>query len=355
MGLVLVGLSHKTAPVSLREHLTVPTPRLDQALRQLSSLNGVKEVIVLSTCNRLEIYARPDITRRQTIDSIKKFFFDLYQHPDMESALYQYEGFDAVLHLFRVASGLDSLVIGETEVLGQVKSAYQFAQNQGTTGKITNVVFQRALFVGKQVRTQTGLSEGASSVGNIAVQLAERIFGSLHDHRILLLGAGKMAEITARHLLSQKAGHLVIINRTFSKAQELAALMNGEAIPMENLMGELLRADIVIGSAASDKPLITKEMVHSLMKTRHQRSLYFIDIAVPRNVRPDVHELDNVYVYNIDDLQCIVDENLERREKSIDVAESYAKKMADELYTWIQGTLEGQQTALRHRDKLRVN
>jgi len=348
MGLIVVGLSHQTAPIELREHLTVPSEQLEEVLNELKSFAAVKEAVVLSTCNRLEIFARPQSDRQETIDRIFRFFQDLYQHPQVEAALYYRSGFEAVLHLFRVACGLDSLVIGETEILGQVKSAYQFAHGQGTTGKITNVLFQRALFAGKMVRMKTEISDGASSVGNVAVQLAERIFGSLQNQRLLLLGAGKMAEVTARYLLRQKVGQIVILNRTFETAKELAELLNGEVRPMETLAEELLKADIVIASTAAEKPVVTKGMVQTVMKERRRKPLYFIDIAVPRNIDPQVHELDNVYVYNIDDLKGIVDENFRRRKEALTVAESLARGLAQELYDWVSKTLDGQRTALRH-------
>ncbi|OVE75278.1 glutamyl-tRNA reductase [bacterium F11] len=348
MGVVLVGLSHKTAPLQMREHLTVPKEKLEQALVTLQSQVGVKEAVVLSTCNRLEVYAHPEKDPKQTFVSLSSFFKDLYKAPKLTSSLYKYQSQDAILHLFRVASGLDSLVIGESEILGQIKSAYLTAHQHGSTGKITNVLFQRALFVGKQVRVQTDISEGASSVASIAVQLALRIFGELAHHHVLLLGAGTMAEVTTRHLISQKAGHLTVLNRTPEKAKELAKLLNGKGGSLDQLETELLKADIVICSVSSDNPFINEGMVAQIMKQRRQRSLYFIDIAVPRNVHPKVHDLDNVYVYNLDDLQGIVDENLVRRKKAVTSAESFANERAKEFQDWISGTLKGDRVSLRH-------
>ncbi|MCB4757485.1 MAG: glutamyl-tRNA reductase [Elusimicrobia bacterium] len=348
MGLVVIGLSHKTAPVELREHLAVPTSRLEEILNEIKSLEGVKETVVLSTCNRFEIYARPIADRNQLLESIGRYFTRLFPQANSEKVLYRHQGPDAVLHLFRVVAGLDSLVIGETEILGQVKSAYLTAQGLGVTGKITNVVFQRALFVGKQIRTKTDIARGASSVGSVAVQLAGRIFEKLRDHRVLLLGAGEIAEATARHLLSQKVGQFVILNRTLSKAEDLAHQFNGEARPLDCLEAELLKADIVIGSTSSDKPLITKEMVKSVMKRRRQRSLYFIDVAVPRNISPKVHDLDNVYLYNIDDLQGIVNDTFGKRKGAVMVAESMVRKRASEFADWMDGALDGREKPLSH-------
>jgi len=349
MSLVVVGLSHKTAPVELREQLAIPADRLGQSLDALKNLGELKETVVLSTCNRLEIYACPISDRQKTKLSIHSFIKDLYQKPAVSQCLYERDGIEAIEHLFRVTAGLDSLVIGETEILGQVKSSYQLAQNHGTTAKIMNVLFQRALFAGKTVRNKTGLSEGASSVGSVAVQLAERIFGDLHNHKILLLGAGEIAEVTARHLKSQKAGDLVILNRTLSKAEELAKMLNGRAGPLERMAEEMITADIVVCSTSADRPLVTPSVVEAMMKERRGRSLYFIDIAVPRNVDPAVHDLDNVYVYNIDDLNSIVQENMEGRRKDVGLAEMLLKQMADEFLEWLKATQAGQAKALRHQ------
>ena len=308
MGVVAIGLSHRTAPVELREHLAIPPEEVSAALERLVGSGAVSEAVILSTCNRVEVYVRPVGDREAAFARVCDFLETLYHRPELRNVLYRYEAHAAVAHLFRVAAGLDSLVVGEGEILGQVKSAYLLAQRLGKTGKITNVLFQRALFVGKQVRTQTRIAEGASSVGSIAVQLAERIFGSLSNHRILIVGAGKMAEVTARSLLSQKARDITVLNRTPAKAEELAKRLNGASGPLERLPEALAESDIVICSAAAEKPLITTKMVEPIMKARHGRSLYFIDIAVPRNVEPAVHRLDNCYVYNIDDLETIVKE-----------------------------------------------
>lgn len=348
MSVLMMGVSYKTAPVELRESLSIPEQRLAETLSYLRDKHEFKETVILSTCNRVEIYARPVENTKHTFSSLMRFYSEFYQRNDLDQILYSKESFDAIQHLFRVASGLDSMVIGETDVLGQVKLAYQFAQNHGTTGKITNVLFQRAIFVGKAVRTKTNISDGASSVGSVAVQLAEKIFGRLNAHRILILGAGKMAETTARHLLSQKAGDITILNRTVSKAEELAKLLKGRAGSLDQLKEELLKADIVICSTAAEKPIITKEMIEPIMRARKMKSLYFIDIAVPRNVTSDVNEIDNVYLYNIDDLKTLVEENLEHRRKDIHLAESLILGMSKEFHDWLEAALEGRSRPLRH-------
>lgn len=346
MSLVVVGVSHKTAPIELRERLALPPSQLGETLARLTEKGHVREAVILSTCNRFEIYARPS---EESTVPMNDYFFDLYKNPNLKNSIYRYESEEAVRHLFRVAAGLDSLVVGETEVLGQVKSAYQFAHERGATGKITNVLFQRALFVGKAVRGRTTISEGSSSVGAVAVQLAERIFGALNQRRVLLLGAGEIAEVTARHLISQKAGSLVILNRTREKAEQLASLLNGQAGPLSELESELEKADIVICSATVDKPLVTREMVERLERSRSMKSLYFVDIAVPRNVEAGVHEIDNVYVYNIDDLQAIVQENMSQRHHEINAATSLVETMAQEFVEWLKAAEEGAFRPFRHR------
>ncbi len=348
MGLLVVGISHRTAPVGLREHLAIPAERIGAALDRLTASGEVKEAVVLSTCNRVEVYVQPVGDRDRAAHLLREFFARIYDSVDAAAALYRQDGLEAVAHLFRVAAGLDSMVIGESEILGQVKTAYTAARDRGTTGKITNVLFQRALFVGKQVRTRTNISEGASSVGSVAVHLAERIFGSLQDRRILLIGAGEMAEVAARHLISQKTGQISVINRTLEKAQALAASLGGTAGPMESLFDELLHADIVICSTSAERPVITFDVMQAIMKARRDRSLYFIDIAVPRNVDPAVHGIDNAFVYNIDDLRRIVEENLDRRREEVAEAEALVNTLSSEFYEWIRAALEGRTVALKH-------
>jgi glutamyl-tRNA reductase len=348
MGLVAVGISHKTAPVALRERLAIPPSELGNVLQRLLETKELQEAVVLSTCNRLEVYARPTSDRVSAINNLQHFFQGAYGDVPLSDSLYHREAEAAVAHLFRVAAGLDSLVVGETEILGQVKAAYLFSQAQGTTGKITNVLFQRALFVGKHIRTKTRLSEGSSSVGSVAVQLAEKIFGSLQDRQVLLVGAGEMAEVTARHLMSQKIGSLTILNRTPEKAEVLAAQLGGTAGPLERLPEELLKADIVICSTAAEKPIITRDELEVCMKSRMGRSLYFVDIAVPRNVDPSAHGLDNVYVYNMDDLQALVEKNLDRRRQEVDQAEALVTALSKEFYEWVRATLDGKTSTLKH-------
>lgn len=350
MELILTGLSHKTAPVELRERFAIPADGVPRALERL--LGGdfpLKEAVLLSTCNRVEIYGVSS-SAEPPENALDDFFSWLDE--SIKPALYRKTGHEAARHAFSVASGLDSMVIGESEVLGQVRNAYELARSVGTTGKLTNVLFQRALYVGKKVRTQTGIAQGATSVASVAVSLAQRIFESLKDRRILILGAGKVAESTTRHLLSQKAGSIVVVNRTRDKAIELARLFNGEVASFDSLPKQLETADIVICSTGSSTPLIRRSVVEQALAKRRGRSLYFIDVAVPRDVEPGVHALDNVYVYNIDDLQSLVAENLTHRSKELSQAWALVDEAAREFSLWHRGVVEGQEISLKHNPRV---
>lgn len=354
MGIVVVGLSHKTSPVELREKLCIPREELLASLNQIKLKGNLDETVILSTCNRLEIYGRPHTDRKTSLELTEHFFSSLFGVHNIEKSLYRYEAENAVSHLFRVAAGLDSLVVGETEILGQVKEAYHNARDCGGTGKITNVLFQRAMFIGKKVRNQTSLSEGASSVGSVAVHLAAQIFSSLKDQRVLIVGAGDMAEITARHFKSQKVGSLTILNRNVERAKELADKLGGTYGSLDQLKKELKRADIVLTSTSAENFLVAQSEVEELMVKRNNKSLYFIDISVPRNIDPAIHSIDNAYVYNIDDLKGLVDESLNQRKEEVGAAEKIVSEAAREFYQWVQSTIEGRGTALRHNNSAKA-
>lgn len=342
----LVGISHKTAPVEWREKLAIPEGRLPDFLRGLKG-PGVSELAVLSTCNRVEIYAVLDgaeDARGRLGEALARWQGGAVS----PRCFYVEEGPAAIRHLFRVAAGLDSLVVGESEILGQVKRAYESARALGATGKLTNVAFQRALYVGKSARAKTTLSEGPTSAASLAVALAERIFGNLRESRVLLLGAGEMAELAARSLLSQKVAELTVLNRTEERARELARLFGGRAAALARLDEELSRADIVICSTGSPEPLIRTEAVAGAMAHRRGRSLFFIDIAVPRDVDAGVHKLENVYLYNIDDLQSIVAETLVRRGSEIDKASRWVDEKSGEFSLWYEAWRRGETSTLSH-------
>ena len=330
MSLSVVGLSHKTAPVDLREKLSFNISELEEVLSLAPRQTSMEDVVVLSTCNRTEIYTHAHEDRIKTWG--KDFLQSHFQRKDLEAYLYVKEGEAMIEHLFSVASGLDSMVYGEHEILKQVKDAYHLSQRLNLTGKLFNVLFQRALYVGKLVRTETGIGQGALSVGSVAVSLAEKIFGDLSESTVLIFGAGKMAEISARHLLSQKVKRLLVANRTVEKAVGLAQQFNGKALTLDEGLSQIALADIVITSMAASEPILTKSVMIEHMAKRQNRSLFVIDIAVPRNVEPEIHELDNLYLYNIDDLQAIVHSNFKNRGNEIEKASQIVRLKTAEFY-----------------------
>jgi glutamyl-tRNA reductase len=346
MSLLVLGLNHQKTPIEIRERFAFTPHQVKDALGPWRDATGASELVMLSTCNRTELYLSHDNAREAEEAALAAL--EHRAELPLDAYCYRYEDAQAIRHLFRVASGLDSMVLGENEVLGQVKQAYLLAQKNGCTAKLMNVLFQRSLYVGKRVRTDTGLSMGAGSIGSVAVSLAERIFESLAERTVMILGAGKMAELTARHLLSQKVRALLVSNRTFERAQELAQELGGEAVTFEAGLQRMEEADIVLCSTAAPHPIIRRPEVEALMERRRGRSLFFIDIAVPRDVHPDVHAIDNVYVYNIDDLQTIVRENADKRVCEIRAAEAIVEEKTAEFSAWFSAYLAGQEHSLQH-------
>lgn len=343
---VSLGLSHKTAPVESRERLSVPEARLPDFLRRLTEGGQLSEVVTLSTCNRLEIYAVAETASSR--EYLQNRLTDF--HGDSSAAPYFYfHRQDAALrHLFRVAAGLESLVLGESEILGQVKRAYELARQEKTTGKLTNVVFQRALYLGKKVRTETAVAEGPTSVAGAAVALAQRIFGDLADNKILLVGAGQMAESAAQHLLSQKIGGLCVVNRTLEKGRALAQRFGGRAESFDRLLPELKTADVVICSTGAPDVILRLEDIRDVMSLRRGRPLFFIDIAVPRDVDPRAHHLEDVYLYNIDDLESIVKDSASKHAEEIKKAEELVDEKAREFIPWYRAWEQGESATFRH-------
>ncbi len=347
--LLLVGLSHRTAPVEWRERLALPEEKVSGFLEGLRLRAGVEEAVLLSTCNRVEVYAvTPPEGGHEGL--IRGEFVRFHGDPALDGSLYALEDEAAVRHLFHVAAGLDSLVIGEAEILGQVKSAYDAARRAQFTGKLTNVLFQRALFVGKLVRARTKISEGPTSVPSLAVSLAERIFGDLAVSRVLVVGAGAMAELAVRALKSQKVREIVIANRSLEKAVGMARRFGARPAPFSALPFHLTQADIVLCSTGSPEALFRQEDVVRCLRARRGRSLFFIDIAVPRDVEPGVNDLENVYLYNIDDLQGLVNDSLVRREEEMTQAGKILGDKAEEFARWYRSWRAGETAALRHGD-----
>ncbi len=343
----VLGINHHTAPVDLREKLAISPNQLHETLRQLQEQAKTEELVCLSTCNRTEVYAESK-DRARSRESIQRLFEAQVSQQELATHLYYHESEKAVHHLFTVAAGLDSMVQGEHEILAQVKQAYLTAHDGGFTGKLMNVLFQRSLFVGKRVRTETGIGAGAASVGSIAVGMAERIFGSLENRTVMILGAGQMAEITAKHLLAQKARSLLVANRTFERACELAKVFGGTAMHFEEGLRQMAGVDIVICSTAAPHTIISPDLIREIMEKRKGRSLFLIDIAMPRDVDSAVNDIENVYLYNIDDLQQIVNENQERRSREALIAERIVRDETQEFTRWLRAHREGLHAGLKH-------
>ena len=300
----LIGVNHKTAPVEVRERLAIPDSRLPEAIRRLAAHPGVEEGLILSTCNRVEVLVQ---TTNGTVD-LRGFLRDYFQlNPtDYESHLYEFHEGDAVRHLFRVTSSLDSMVVGEPQILGQVKEAYATARAVGAVHSQLDLLLTRAFSVAKRVRTETAVGSSAVSVASVAVELAKKIFGSLQGKHVYLVGAGKMSELAARHLLAHGAESIFVANRTFDRAQQLAARFDGKAILFEQLYETCDRADIVITSTGAPHAIFRREHGEMFLARRKNRPMFFIDIAVPRDVDPGMNKLDGIFVYDIDDLQQAV-------------------------------------------------
>ena len=335
MHLFLLGVSHRTAPVELRERLDFSSRDPGAAVEALASRPAAEESVVLSTCNRSEVYvAAGDVTRAR--DELIAFLSEFHQVPAQAFLphLFDHRDTDAVRHLFRVAAGLDSLVVGEPQILGQVKDAYAAATERRAAGPLLNRLFHTSFAVGKRVRTETALGEGAVSVSFAAVQLARKIFGKLAGRRVLVVGAGEMGKLTAQHLRAQGVGEIVITSRTLARANELAAAVDGIAAPWSELMNVLAPADIVITATGSQTPILGRGHIESVMGRRRRDPLFIIDIAIPRDVDPAAGEIEHVFLYNVDDLQTIVRENLSRRGSEIERAEAIVDEEVGRFMSW---------------------
>ena len=315
MKLFVAGLSYKTAPVEVREKLAVHASRLRCHGCRLKLGGNLTEVVLLSTCNRVEVYGvTPEVN-----GNVHRLFQQLSTGGvDFAPHLYIKEGAEAVEHLFSVASGLDSMVVGETEITGQVKQAYLAAQEAKLTGRVTNRLFQTALQAAKEIRTQTGIGRGATSVGSVAVELAERIFDhDLSRKTLMIIGAGKMGEACIRHLAKKGARSVLVANRSYDRALNLATEFGGRAVRFDECLQAMAQADIVVSSTGSPQTILHRHELASVMAGRANRPLFLIDIAVPRDIAADVEQLDNVYLYNVDHLEAIVRENVRQREQEL--------------------------------------
>jgi glutamyl-tRNA reductase len=334
--IIVIGLNHRTAPVEIRERLAFPPDAIGHALRGLLERETVREGVILSTCNRVEVCALAEVGHRGASE-VKEFLAAFHAIPlaQLDGVLYHYEGDEAVRHLFRVASSLDSMVLGEPQILGQVKDAYGYAAEFRSIGSILDKFFTKAFSVAKRVRTETKVASSAVSVSYAAVELARKIFGSLSDKTVLLIGAGEMCELAARHLISAGVKGILVTNRTFERAVKLADSFDGAAIRFDELFVHLKRADIVLSSTGAPHFLIDSPQVEEVMRIRKNRPMFFIDLAVPRDVDPDVNRVDNVYVYDIDDLNNVIETNLEERQKEAAKAEEIVVEEVRAFRRWL--------------------
>ena len=355
--LVMVGVNHKTTPVEIREKLAFTPGKIEDSLEHLSRLPEIVEHIIISTCNRVEIYARVgDIDRG--IQRLKEFissFHGLALH-DLNEYFYCYHNQQTVEHLFKVSSSLDSMLVGEPQILGQVKEAYSHARTLRSTGTVLNQLFEKAFNVAKRVREETGIAENAVSVSYAAVELARKIFDHLEDHTVMLMGTGEMAELAAKHLISYGVKTVYVVSRTYERAANLAKSLNGCALGFDNFTHEMHKADIIISSTGSPKFIIQKDMVEKVIHERRYRPMFFIDIAVPRDIAPEVNDLENVYLYDIDDLQAVVSANLKEREKEARNALNIISHEVSKFNDWI-GSLDAIPTIVeirKHADRIRI-
>lgn len=337
MDIVLLGLNHKTAEVALRECISFGCGEIEGALEGLRALPAVREALVISTCNRVEILAVGE-QREATAAAVKQFLASTKQIPleQFEPAFYCYSGEEAVRHLFRVASSLDSMMVGEPQILGQVKEAYRAATEQKSSGVILNRLLHRAFFVAKRVRSETGIGDHAVSISYAAIELSRKIFGSLQDKQVLLVGAGEMAELAVEHLIRHQAGTIFVANRTFASGLALAERFRGQALRFEEIPRMLEQVDIIIGSTGAPGFILTRDQVKGAMRSRKNRPLFFIDIAVPRDIDPQINRLTNAYVYDIDDLQQVVDENVEDRQHAALQGERLVDEAVIHFRHWLE-------------------
>jgi glutamyl-tRNA reductase len=332
MSIVVIGLSHRTSPVELRERFAFAEAKIPDALHQLRSAGLAEEAVILSTCNRVELYVSTTLEPAQAGQELKKFLGQIHtQTPPEGDELYAFSEPHSVHHLFKVACGLDSMVLGETEILGQLKKAYDLALQKGFTGARLNKAFQRAFNVAKHIRTETNIQRGSISVASVAVELAEKIFSSLSGHEVMVIGAGDTSEKTARALLSRGANSIVVANRSYDRAAALAKDLGGRAVQFDDWAREFEKVDIAISSTSAPHYVLDQPRLEPLMKLRRHRPLLLIDIAVPRDIDPAVNQMDNVYLYNVDDLQTIATGYLAQRKEEIAKCEAIIHEKAKPL------------------------
>ncbi|MGD0960452.1 MAG: glutamyl-tRNA reductase [Methylomonas sp.] len=344
MTLLALGINYNTAPVAIRERLSFPAEILEPTLKHIRNIKGINEAALLSTCNRTEFYYRSDSGDQNVLidwiadaKNLKTAEFTPY--------LYSYQDSQSIRHMFRVACGLDSMILGEPQILGQMKNAYHAANQAGTLGKTLSKLFQHTFSAAKKVRTDTAIGSSPVSVAFAAVQLAQQIFDKLSEQTALLIGAGETIELTARHLHQHGVGRIIIANRTYDKAHALAAQFNGFAISLSELPDHLAEADIVVSSTASQLPILGKGRVESAIKKRKHKPMFMVDLAVPRDIESEVGQLRDVYLYTVDDLQNTVNQNMDTRRRAAEQAEEIIDTQVEHFLLWLRS--QGAQETIR--------
>lgn len=344
MNIQILGLSHKSAPIEIRERVSFSSKNIFEALDSLKRYGSIEEGLILSTCNRVELY----LVVKDSGGGFKaggEFLSDFHRIEPayFRKYLYLLSDREAISHLFRVASSLDSMVIGEAQIFGQLKEAYMKARQVKSAGRILSKLFDEAIRVGKKIRTETRIGVGAVSVSSAAIALAKKIFGSLEDKKILIIGAGKIAELAVENLYSQGVKTVLVANRTFTNAQELARIFGGTAIKFEGVCEYMKDADIIISSTSAPHFIIKREQIEEVMRQRNQRPLFLIDLGLPRNISPDINFIDNVHLYNIDDLGGVCNANIKERlreaRKAEQIIEKHLKDTAEEILQLAAGLL----------------
>jgi glutamyl-tRNA reductase len=352
MHIVIIGLSHKTAPVEIREKLAFAPTAMERPLRQMLELPTITEGLIVSTCNRVELCAvtkEPDAA----IAELRRFLAEYHEvsAEEINENLFDYQGEEAIRHLFRVSSSLDSMVLGEPQILGQIKTAYGYAAEFKTAGLILNRFLHKAFSVAKRVRTETAIASNAVSVSFAAVELARKIFDRLDNKGVMIIGAGEMCELAARHFVNNGISKVLVTNRTFERAEKLAEEFDGKAVPFDSFVDHLAEVDIVMTSTGAPNFILGKRQMEEVLKRRKNRPMFLIDIAVPRDIDPKVNGISNTYLYDVDDLQGVVQANLKERQKEAGKAEAIVEQEIGQFHLWL-GNLEVKPTVIALRHKL---
>ena len=352
MDIIVVGLSHKTAPVEIREKVAFAPTAMADPLRQILALPSISEGLIVSTCNRVELYAVSKYSEAAVVE-LKAFMADYHnlRLATLTEHLYSYTGEEAIQHVLRVAASLDSMVIGEPQILGQIKTAYGYASEFQTVGTILNRFLHKAFSVAKRVRTETAIASNAVSVSFAAVELARKIFDSLEGKTVMLVGAGEMCELAAKHFVNNGISRVLVTNRTFSRAEKLAEEFSGQAIPFEEFQDHLHQVDILLSSTGAPDYVLTAKTLKAASKARRYKPMFLIDIAVPRDIDPKANRIDNIYLYDVDDLQGVVEANLKERHKEAAKAELIVADEVCQFRTWLS-SLEVKPTIVALRQQL---